>query len=150
MNKVLERSRYLVLLAVFSTLAASAAAFLWGVYKTVKVLVDMVATNGDDIVVTIALIELMDKFLIAVALYIFSVGMYELFIRDLTLPDWLTIHGLHQIKGRLSSVIVLIMAIVFLERLMRWQDAQGTLFFGIAIAVVTGALIAFNYLGEKE
>jgi uncharacterized membrane protein YqhA len=150
MAKILERSRYLVLLAVLSSLVASAAAFLWGVYKTALVLIELVRTGGKEAGMTVSLIELMDKFLIAVGLYIFAVGMYELFLGELKLPAWLIVHDLHDIKSRLSSVIILVMAIIFLERLVAWQDPQGTLYFAIAITLVTAALIAFSWFGEKK
>ena len=150
MEKILEKSRYLVLLAVFSSLIASAAAFVWGVYKTGVVLVELITTGGRSAAMTVSLIELMDKFLIAVGLYIFAIGMYELFIKELDMPAWLKVHDLHEIKSRLSSVIILVMAIVFLERLVAWQDPQGTLFFAIGIALMTAALIAFGWFGEKQ
>jgi uncharacterized membrane protein YqhA len=98
----------------------------------------------------VAFIELMDAFLIATGLLIFALGLYELFVHDLTLPEWLTLHNLHDLKARLSSVIVLVMTVAFLEHLVEWQDPQGTLFFGIAVTVVSAALIAFSKLGEKE
>jgi len=149
-KRVLESSRYLVLLGVFSSLLASAAAFLWGTYKTVVTIVALVQSRGGDPLAAVSFLELMDKFLIAAGLYIFAVGMYELFVDDLALPAWLVVHDLHAVKSRLSSIIVLLMAIVFLERLIRWEDPQGTLFFGIAITIVSAVLIAFSWFGEKE
>ncbi len=150
MKRVLESGRYLVVIGVAASMVASAAAFIWGAYKTVMLLIEMVQTQGKDVVATTGLIALMDKFLIAAGLYIFAVALYELFVADLTLPDWLVTHNLHQIKSRMSSVIILVLAIVFLEHVIEWKNAQDTLMIGIAIAVVTGALIAFNLFGEKE
>lgn len=150
MKRILEGSRYLVLLGVVSSLVASAGAFVWGTYKTVVLLIEMVATQGKDVVATTGLIALMDKFLIAAGLYIFAVGIYELFVDDLKLPAWLVVHSLHQIKGQLSSVIILVLAIVFLEHVIEWKNAQEVLQMGIGIAVVTSSLIAFNVLGKQE
>lgn len=150
MDRILQRGRYLVLLAVVATFAASAAAFLWGVWKTALTLLDLVRTGGKDPLAAISMIELMDKFLIAVGLYIFATGLYELFFHELNLPEWLVVHDLHGIKSRLSSVIILVMALTFLERLVQWSDPQGTLFFAAAIALVTAALIAFSLLGAKS
>jgi uncharacterized membrane protein YqhA len=140
----------LILLAVGASLVASAVAFLWGVWKTIQVIAKMITSLGEDPLTAVSLIALMDKFLIAVGLYIFAVGMYELFIGELSMPAWLTVHNLHEIKSRLSSIIILLMAIVFLEHMVEWNDPQGTLFFAIAVALVTAALIAFSYFGGKE
>jgi uncharacterized membrane protein YqhA len=137
-------------LAVIASLVASGAAFLWGAWKTAQVIIELIVTAGKDPLTTVRLIELMDKFLIAAGLYIFAVGMYELFIGDLKLPDWLTVHNLHEVKSRLSSIIILVMAIVFLEHLVEWKDPLNTLLFGVAVALVAGTLIAFSYIGERE
>jgi len=41
------------------------------------------------------------------------------------------------------------MGITFLKHLVEWTDPQGTLYFGIAVAV-SCALIAFGYYGGKD
>ena len=48
MARILEKSRYLVLLAVGASLVASAVAFLWGVWKTIPVIVEMITSQGND------------------------------------------------------------------------------------------------------
>jgi len=92
----------------------------------------------------------MDTFLIAIALLVFSVGIYELFIEDLSLPEWLVIHNLHDLKAKLGSIIILVMAVTFLKHLVEWRDPQGTYYFGISVAVVSAALIAFSHFGKKD
>lgn len=150
MEKLLEKSRYLILIAIASSILASVAAFLWGATKTIAIILSLITSYGKDPLATIALIELMDTFLIATALFIFAVGMYELFIKDISLPEWLVIHNLHDLKAKLSSVIILVMAVTFLKHLVEWGDPQGTLFFGVAVAMVSAALIAFSHFGGKD
>lgn len=151
MKKILESSRYIVLLAVVSSLAASLAAFLWGTYTAFTVITHLIQTRGKDPIISVEMLELMDKFLIAIGLYIFAIGIYELFIRDdLELPDWLAVHNLHDIKVRLTSIAILVMVIAFTERVVQWQAPQDTLYFGLAIAVVTAAVVLFNSFGDRE
>lgn len=150
MKKVLEAGKYLVVVAVTFSLAASVAAFLWGGLKTVEVIVALVTTHGKAPHLSIDLIALMDAFLIATALLIFSFGMYELFIEDLSLPAWLVIHNLDDLKHKLSSIIILVLAVTFLEHLVAWTDALDTLYLGLAVAAVSATLIAYRSLGHKE
>ncbi len=150
LKRILESSRYLVVLGVLSSLAASLTVFLWGAWKTGAVIVSLLQSGGKDPLTVVRLIELMDKFLIAVGLYIFAVGLYELFIGDLDLPDWLVIHDLHDIKSRLSQILVLFMAVTFLEHLVEWKEPLATLYFALAITLVMGVLIAFNRFVEKK
>ena len=150
MKTLLEKSTYLVLIAVVFSLAASVAAFLWGAVKTVTVIIHLAANYDKSATAGIELIALMDTFLIATALLMFSVSMYELFIQDLVLPTWLEVRNLHDLKAKLSSVIILVMAVAFLEHLVEWKNPQDTLYFGLAVAVVSASLIAFSRFGEKD
>lgn len=150
MKRLLEESRHLVLIAVVFSLGASIFAFLLGASKAVAVIVSIVMSLGKDPAAAIALIEVMDIFMIAAALLIFSIGMYELFIGELSLPKWLVIHDIHDLKTKLGSVIILVMAVTFLKHLVRWSDPQGTFFFGLSVAVVTAVLIAFSHFGKKD
>lgn len=149
MKTLLEKSKYLIFIAVISALLASAAAFVWGMIKSVKVIVSIFAGLGAETAYTVSLIELMDIFLIATVLFIFALGIYELFIGKLALPEWLVIRNLHDLKVKISSIVIMVMGIIFLKHLVEWQDPQGTLFFGLGVAVVAAALIAFSYVGNK-
>lgn len=80
MKRILESSRYMVLLAVASSLLGALATFLLGVWKTGQVVVAIALDGGKDPLVLVRLIELMDKFLIAVGLYTFATGLYGLFL----------------------------------------------------------------------
>lgn len=150
MKRILENSRYLILIAIVALLAASVAAFSWGALKTSIVISLIVTSLGQSKSITIELIELMDAFLIATALFIFAVSLYELFLGKLNLPDWMLAHNLHELKAKLSSIVVLVMAVKFLERLAEWVDPQGTLFYALAVAVVSAALIALSQFGGKD
>lgn len=114
MKELIEKSKYLILIAVFSSLIASAAGFVWGFIKTLSIILYFIQSYGKDPFAAIALIEIMDIFLIATVLFIFAMG------------------------------------ITFLKHLVEWTDPQGTLYFGIAVAAVSGALIAFGYYGGKD
>jgi uncharacterized membrane protein YqhA len=149
LKTLLEKSKYLILLAVIPSLLASASAFVWGMIKSARVIISIFTDIGAETSFTVSLIELMDVYLIATVLFIFAVGIYELFVGKLTLPDWLVIHNLHDLKVKLSSVVIMVMGIIFLKHLVEWQDPIGTFFFGLGVAVVSAALIAFSYIGNK-
>jgi uncharacterized membrane protein YqhA len=150
MNKFLSSTRYIILLGVFSLLGAALVAFGWGIVRTVDAIALVITSVAKDPGITIALIEVVDAFLIATAILIFALGLFELFIADLSLPDWIQIHNLHDLKAKLGGVLVLVMAVKFLEKLAEWKNAQETLFFALAIAVISAALIAFSAFGGKD
>ena len=121
-----------------------------GSRQTITVITIILTSYGQDPHIAISLIEIVDGFLIAIVLFIFAVSMYELFIDKLALPDWMLAHDLYELKAKLSGVIILVMAVRFLEHLVEWKDPYGTLFFGIAVAVVSATLIALSYFSKKD
>lgn len=150
MKTILERSRYLAFIGVVSLLVASIAAFAWGTLKTFQVMMLVISSLGGDKAITIGFIEIVDSFLIATAILIFTVSLYELFIGEINAPEWMLAHNLYDLKGKLSSMIVLVMAVKFLETFMQGKDAKELLFKGIAVTLVSVMLIAFGYFGKKD
>src|SRR3972149_11632722 len=138
LKTILENAKYTVILAVLSSLAASVSLFIWASIKMFVTLyhmfVDMVSPEASG--TTAHAVAILDSFILAVILYIFAIALYELFIGELKLPEWLVIKDLDDLKKKLSSVIALMLAVTFLEHLAEWEDAQGTLMFAVAIAVV--------------
>lgn len=150
LKKILEQSRFLVLIAVACLLLAAFAAFGWGALKTWHVVLKLFGSGGEDAATGIHLVELMDTFLIATALLIFAHGLFELFIEPIEKPAFLVVTNLHDLKAKLASVIVLVLAVNFLLHFVEWKDSRETLFFGIAAALVSTSLIAFGHFGEKD
>ncbi|MBK8782003.1 MAG: YqhA family protein [Anaerolineales bacterium] len=150
MKFIIERSRYLAIIGVISLLLASFAAFAWGTIKTVTTTLLVIQTLGKDPAVTIELIEILDSFLIATAILMFAASLYELFIGKLDMPEWMLAHDLYELKAKLSSMIVLVMAVKFLQKLIEVKDAEALLQTGLAVAAVSAVLIAFGYFGKKD
>ena len=150
MKFIIERSRYLAVIGVFSLLLASFTAFAWGIIKTVSATLLVVQTLGKDSAITIELIEIIDIFLISTTILIFAASLYELFIGKLDMPEWMLAHDLYELKAKLSSMIVLVMAVKFLQKLLEIKDTQDLLRTGVAIALISAVLIAFGYFGNKD
>ena len=150
MKTILEKSRFLASIGVISMLIAALAAFSWGTLKTVNTTLLVIQSAGKDASITVDLIEIVDSFLIATAILIFATSLYELFIGTLELPEWMLAHNLHDLKTKLSSIIVLVMAVKFLEKLVELKDAEGVLQTGLAVSLVSAVLIAFGYFGKKD
>lgn len=150
MKYILERSRYLTLVGIPALLTASLTAFAWGAIKTVTTTLLVIRSLGADSSITVELIEIIDIFLIATTILIFAASLYELFIDKLDLPEWMLAHNLYELKNKLSSMIVLVMAVKFLQKLIDIKDGTELLQRGVAVAFVSAALIAFGYFGKKD
>jgi uncharacterized membrane protein YqhA len=89
-----------------------------------------------------------DVFLLSMVLYIFALGLYELFVGKLNVPDWLSIKSVDELKAKLASVIILFVAIAYVKELVYWQNAVDTLLFGAATGILIAVLI--RYYKAKE
>ncbi len=143
MRGIVGSTRYLALIGVLFGWVASLAAFVWGAIKTIKVVIALATGHFEGMAV--ALVGVIDAFLIASGLLIFALGLYELFIGALALPEWLVIHNLDELKGKLAGVITMVMAVSFLERLETIGDPREILYTGIAVALVSATMIALGY-----
>ena len=150
MKTVLEKSRYLAIVGVISLLIAAVAAFAWGTFKTIHAVMLVIESLGKDAAITIEFIEIVDSFLIATAILIFATSLYELFIADLDVPDWMVAHNLYELKAKLSSMVVLVMGVKFLQKIEEMKNTTDLMQTGIAIAIVSAVLIAFGYFGNKK
>ncbi len=150
MNRILESSKYIVIIGVLCLLVASVATFVWGGIKTFSFLTALIATRGSDSDLIGSLIELVDIFLVATVLLITSLGLYELFISKLKLPEWLIIDDLTKLKTKLTDVIVLILAINFLKFFLKSENMLDTLLKAAATALVIAVLIAFGNSRVKD
>lgn len=150
MKQIVEKSRYLALIGVIGLLATGVMAFTWGLYKTGLAILSALAPDVKSSAVILETIKIMDIFLVATTLLIFAASLYELFIAELNVPDWMIAHNLHELKSKLSSMIVLVLAVKFLEEVFLGRNAYDLMLTGIAIAVVAAVLIAFSYFGKKD
>ncbi len=140
---------------MIASLVLSATLFLAGLVRTGLIVFDAVLKiNSSKIAkdMAIASIELADLFLMATAMYIVGIGLYELFIGSVDLPDWLLISSLDDLKEKLINVVVVVLAVSFLAQIATWDGQTNLLPYGVAIALVIAALTAFGLLrhGKKD
>lgn len=149
---LLTGSRYLIIIAAFCMLFAAIALTVYGGILTTQIITDTVLTasvssKGAKKLI-IHFIELADLFLLSTALYIIAVGLYELFIQELNLPDWLIITDLDMLKEKLIGVIVVVLSVFFLGQVVAWDGQRDLLNYGGAIALIIATLTYF--IGQKS
>jgi uncharacterized membrane protein YqhA len=155
----LWNSRFVVLFAVIASMAAGFAIFY---IATVDVyyLISHVFHYADSSLTTEArkalhdetithIVEVVDGYLLATVMLIFSLGMYELFISDIdqahgsrTSSKILVISNLDDLKARLAKVILMILIVTLFEEALKMQLTQplDLLYLGGSIALIGLAL----------
>jgi uncharacterized protein (TIGR00645 family) len=154
-------SRFIVLLAVVFGLLGAIILFIvasqdiWQVavntYQVILHIIPHPEHFHEDIVAGI--IGAVDLYLIAVVMFIFSFGLYELFISDIDQAEGkngsklLAIHNLDQLKDKIAKVIVMVLVVNFFQRVLHTNFATPLemLYFAVSIAALA---IGLNFLSK--
>ncbi len=146
MGRIISASRYLTIIAVICIVLSSTALLIYGGVVTVQELIyafthELTSKGAKKLVLTF--IELVDLFLLSTVLYIIAAGLYELFIGDIDLPDWLVITDIDMLKDKLVGVVIVVLSVVFLGQVLTWDGSRDLLGYGVAIGAVIATLTYF-------
>jgi uncharacterized membrane protein YqhA len=144
----LRHSRYLLYLAVLSTLLASALVMVYGTVQIAAFVVELVRHGGISnqwgAQLRLTVIEVVDLFLIGTVLFVIAVGLYQLFgTTMMPLPRWLLVHDVGDLERKLIGLVVTVLSVVFLGQIVTWDGQRHLLGFGIAIGAVIAGLTFF-------
>ncbi|MBK8049403.1 MAG: YqhA family protein [Anaerolineales bacterium] len=146
--RLISSSRYIVWLAVVCTFVGAAALMLIGTYDVIwaiwQAATHLSAEHNGEL--KLVLIESVDTFLVATVLLMIALGLYQLFVNsELELPRWLNTRNVEDLERRLTGMIVVVMAVIFLTAVIKWDGTITLLWLGLAIGVVTFAVSFFLY-----
>jgi uncharacterized membrane protein YqhA len=82
--------------------------------------------------------------------YLIGVGLYSLFISPLNVTVALGVETLNDLETKVISVIIVIMAVSFLERFIQRGPALELLHVAAALALAVAALVAFKVYTTRE
>ena len=157
LENFLWNSRFVVLLAVFGSLAAGVAMFVvssldvWHLFEDVVKLFGAShgSRGGIHQSIVAGVVEIIDGYLLATVLLIFALGLYELFISrlDPAIEDEMSakvliINSLDDLKTRLGKVILMILIVNFFQFAIQLtvDTPLDLLAFGGGIALIGLAL----------
>ena len=154
--KFLSACRFLLVIPVVGCVLLTAGVVLMGIGRIVTAGIQLVQAGDLSAkaakTMSLAVIEIIDLFLIGTVSYITAVGLYKLFISDtdIKLPMRLQIGSLKELEDKIIGVIVAALAVAFLGHAAGGDEASALLSYGGGIAVVIVALGFFtNYGGKK-
>jgi uncharacterized membrane protein YqhA len=146
--RLLAGTRYVIVAAIVCTLAGAILLSAAGVLVMFETLVEFAfqrSTGAEGIThLLVSCIEVVDVILVAVVLYMISIGFYTLFIDStLPVPAWLAPHDIDDLKVRLVGVVNAALGVLFLGRAVAWNGNVDLLSYGVAIGAVVVALTYF-------
>jgi len=162
-ENILWNTRFFVLLAVIFSMVGGislfivASADIWHVAVNVfNVFVNSAHPESFHENLVGNLIGAVDLYLMAIVMFIFSFGLYELFISQIDIAEHsgaskiLEIHSLDQLKDKLAKVIVMVLIVSFFKRVLHtdFSGALEMMYFSISILMLALALY-FMHKGGK-
>ena len=144
LERMLGRSLAIVVVGVIGLAITAALSFGWGIAKTWDFLQLLFEDGADSDLAVVQVLEIIDTFLLATVLVILAVGLYDLFVADIPAPAWLVFKDLGSLKSKVSDVIVLLLAIKFLEKTITTEHPLDLVWYSISVALVGGLLIVFR------
>jgi uncharacterized membrane protein YqhA len=162
----LWRSRYVVLFAVLAAMACGFA-ILYVTTTDVVLLIGHVAHYADPSLEQAArktmhdetvthIVSVVDGYLLATFMLIFSLGLYELFISDIdearsqkAASRILVIETLDDLKQRLAKLIIMILIVTLFERTLtlKIENPLDVVYIAVAIALI-GVALFFTHKAE--
>jgi uncharacterized membrane protein YqhA len=154
-ERILWSTRFFVLFAVVFSILGGIALFVVGSVDIFEVVVNIFSTyiNGlhpekfhENIVS--GLIGAVDLYLMAVVLFIFGFGLYELFISEVEIAqkektsNILEVHSLDELKDKLGKVIVMVLIVNFFQRVLyaEYNSSLDLVYFAGSILALAVAL----------
>ncbi len=158
-ESVLWNSRFVILTAVIGSLLAGFAIFYMATVDVVNLFGHALHYADSDLTAearkalhdsTVShIVEVVDGYLLATVMLIFSLGLYELFISDIDQAHGskasskiLVISNLDDLKSRLAKVILMIMIVTLFEEAlnMKMSTPLDLVYLGASIALIALAL----------
>ncbi|MBX1885850.1 YqhA family protein [Campylobacter peloridis] len=149
-ENLLVKSRIVTILPVIFGLIGAFVLFFIASYDVIKVLKYVydyffIPNTGIDLHEDVVglIIGAVDLYLMALVLFIFSFGIYELFISEI--EDFkrtkqskvLEVHSLDQLKDKLAKVIIMVLVVNFFQRILQMQISTV-----LDMAYLAGSILA--------
>jgi uncharacterized membrane protein YqhA len=152
MARLLERTRYLIIIPIMGLLFAAGLFFILGGIGLVRQLTEVLlgylgfaAHAGGEAgqgVIIFEVVEYVHLFLIGTVLYITAAGLYQLFIQEIKFPRWLRIDSTEELETNLIGVTIVVLAVNFMGAVFV-GDTENLLQYGAGIALPIAALGLF-------
>lgn len=166
-EQILWNSRFVVITAVIANLLGGLVMFYVASVDAVQLLIHLseYASTGLDSAehaqmraeAVAHIVELLDGYLLGTMMLIFSLGLYELFIKKIDAAEAssadsskvLVIHSLDDLKGRLGKVVIMILIVKFFElsMTMAFNGALEVLYLALGIALI-GLALYLSHAGD--
>ena len=157
MTRFLSACRFLLVIPVIGCVILTAAVVVMGMGRIVTAGATLLRSGDFSAkaakTMSLAVIEVIDLFLVGTVACIAAIGLYKLFISDAEtkLPMSSKINTLKDLEDKIIGVIVAALAVAFLGQAANAYEPETLLSYGAGIALVIAALGFFvRHVGDGK
>jgi uncharacterized membrane protein YqhA len=147
-KKLIEKIKYFILIPIIILILTCVILTFYGIYEfyeLIHIFIKDFSVLAPAVIAT-QVFGIIDIFILVIILYIMAIGLYELFVKDIDVPEWLEVKSLDQLKAKLASVIIMFLAIFFTQQVVVAEHNINLVYFGGSIAMIMGVLVFYYKL----
>ncbi|MEY4318952.1 MAG: hypothetical protein RL378_56 [Actinomycetota bacterium] len=151
MRQILGLTRYAVIVPAIASIIGALLLMAQGSIEMIIVVYESVAAHAYLKDTIVAVLTAVDAILLGTVLLVIGYGLYELFVDpELTVPDWLQVRDLDDLKSKLIGVVVAIIAVVFVGVFVDANRADEVLAYGLGAGALVAGLAVFALATRKS
>lgn len=152
LGQAVGHTRFVVLIAVAAVLLVAVSLFVLGTVQAFAIVWrawSQTFQGNQPPHLSADFLEIVSVMLEAVVFFLIGAGLYSLFIAPLNLAIVLGVETLNDLEERVISVVVVVLAVTFLQHFIRWDQPLETLQFGGALALTVVSLVLFQRYSHR-
>lgn len=150
MRRILGATRFVVVLPAIAAIIGAILLMLQGSVAVVMAVIDTIWFGAELKTTTVDVLTAVDAILLGTVLLVIGYGLYELFVdAEISVPAWLRVNDLDDLKSKLIGVVVAIIAVVFVGVLVDANRAADVLSYGVGAGALVAGLALFSFATRK-
>lgn len=150
MRQILGLTRYAVIVPAIASIIGALLLMAQGSIEMIIVVYESIVANAYLKDTIVAVLTAVDAILLGTVLLVIGYGLYELFVdTELTVPAWLQVRDLDDLKSKLIGVVVAIIAVVFVGVFVDANRADEVVSYGLGAGALVAGLAVFALATRK-
>lgn len=151
MNRLLSSARYVSVIPAIATILGGLSLMVQGSIGIFRVIIEITLNPSKIKPAIVQMLTAVDGILLGTVLLVIGYGLYTLFIDDgLTVPAALQVRDLHDLKAKLTGVVVAIISVVFTGVFVDTNRASDVIATGVGAGAILTGLALFAYATRNE
>lgn len=151
MRQIVGLTRFTVIVPALAAMLGALVLMAQGSWAVVVTVIDVVRKQTPLKDTIVQVLTAVDAILLGTVLLVIGYGLYELFVDSgLTVPSWLQVRDLDDLKSKLIGVVVAIIAVVFVGVLVDANRAAEVLSYGAGAGALVLGLAVFAYATKRK